>query len=142
MKKFLVLSCMFIFSFAFVSCGNNVEDTINSYMYGVQINFHVPDPTQPTTVPVGQGATFSVTVTKNGEHVDSSDVAVSTFKDSGIGNLRIWNDSGTIDIQSNKISKKYGEITDCKFGAVSGTGEFGLKATYKGNTVKVTFRTN
>ena len=79
---------------------------------------------------------------KNGKEVDPSDVTVSTFKDSTIGKLRIWNDGGTIDIKSDKITKKYGEITDCKVGAVSGTGQFGLTATYQGISIKETLSTN
>ena len=79
---------------------------------------------------------------KNGKEVDPSDVTISTFKSSGIGGLRIWNGSG-IDIQSNKtITRKYGEIIGCKFGAVSGSGEFGLRATYQGITIEESLSTN
>ena len=140
MKNILILACMVVLAFGFVSCGK--DGSGSSGVYTVQINFYVPDPTKPTTVPVGQGATFSVTATKNGEVVDPSDVTISTFKDSTIGDLKIWNDAGTIDIQSSKISKKYGEITGCKFGAVSGSGNFGFTATYKSATTDVTFSTN
>ncbi len=139
MKKILILVCMFVLSFGLMSCGGGGGGG-NSVM--LQINFFAPDPSQPTTVPVGQGATFSVTVTENGKQVDSSDVNLSTFKDSSIGLLRIWNDGGTIDIKDNKINTKYGEVIDCQFGAVSGTGKFGLTASYKGITTKVTFSTN
>ncbi|MBO7431616.1 MAG: hypothetical protein J6U02_01805 [Elusimicrobia bacterium] len=142
MKKILILVCVFIFSFGFISCGKNGGGGFSD-IYEVDIDFNgAPDPTKPTVVPVGQGVNFSVLLRKNGELVDSSDVSLSTFKASSVGNLRIWNDGGTIDFQGDKISKKYGEIADCKFGAVSGTGEFGLKATYKGTTATVTFSTN
>ena len=141
MKNILILACMVVLAFGFVSCGK--DGSGSSGVYTVQINFYVPDPTKPTTVPVGQGATFSVTATQNGKQIDSSDVTVSTFKDSTIETLRIWNDGGSIDIQSNEtITKKYGEITGCKIGAVSGTGSFGLNVTYKGVTDTVTFGTN
>jgi hypothetical protein len=140
MKKILILLSMFVLVFGFVSCSKDGNGG-GSGVYTVQINFFVPDPSQPTTVPVGEGARFSVTVTENGKPIDSDDVDVSTFKDSGIGNLRIWND-GEINIQGAKISKKYGEIKGCRFGAVSGSGNFGLTATYKGVTASVTFKTN
>lgn len=137
MKKNLILVCIFVLSFAFVSCGSSSGGGGNYDIYMVQINF----PGQEI-VPAGTGTIFSVTLRKNGKEVDSSDVTVSTFKDSGIGQLRIWNSGGSIDIQSDKITKKYGEITDCLFGAVSGTGKFGFTATYKGVTATVTFKTN
>ena len=81
-------------------------------------------------------------MTQNGKEVDPGEVTISTFKDSTVGNLRIWNDAGTIDIQGANISKKYSEVTGCKFGPVSGTGYFGLTATYKGFVDSVTFQTN
>lgn len=143
MKKILVFVGMFIFVFGLVSCGSSGGGGGISDIYEVDINFYgAPDPTKPTTVPVGQGVNFSVLLRKNGELVDSSDVSVSTFKNSSVGKLRIWNDSSTINIQGDSITKKYGEITGCKFGAVSGNGEFGLKATYKGTTATVTFNTD
>lgn len=135
MKKILFLVCMFVLSFGLMSCGKDGSGSSDIYM----VEIHYPG---QQVLPVGTGTSFSVTVIKNGEPIDSSNVSISTFKDSGVGNLRIWNDGGTIDFQGDKISKKYGEITDCKFGAVSGTGEFGLKATYKGTTATVTFSTN
>ena len=140
MKKILILVCMVVLSFGFVSCGKDGSGILDGYE--VQINFYAPNPEYPTTVPVGQGATFSVIARKNGEVVDPSDVNISTFKDSSIGNLRIWNDAGTIDIQSANISKKYGEITGCKIGAISGSGNFGFTATYKSATTDETFSTN
>ena len=140
MKKILILVCMVVLAFAFVSCSKDGGG--NSGMLTVKINFYVPDPEYPTTIPVGQGATFSVRVTQNGKEVDPGEVTISTFKDSTVGNLRIWNDAGTIDIQGANISKKYSEVTGCKFGPVSGTGSFGLTATYKGFVDSVTFQTN
>ena len=57
--------------------------------------------------------------------------------------MRIWNGS-SVDIQKDKITVKYGDVTDCQFGAVSvsESGKFGLTATYKDITDKITFRTN
>ncbi len=136
MKKILILAGMFVLSFGLISCGGGGGGG-NSYMYEVVLG--VPgDP----TCPAGEGRDFFVRLIKNGKDVDPKDVTVSTFKDSTIGKLRIWNDGGTIDIKSDKITKKYGEITDCHFGAVSGTGKFGLTATYQGTTTKVTLQTN
>jgi hypothetical protein len=135
MKKILILVCVFIFSFGFISCGKNGGG--NSYMYEVVLYI----PGNPVC-PVGDGRDFIVKLIKNGSEVDPSEVTVSTFKDSSVGNLRIWNDGGTIDIQGDKISKKYGEITGCKVGAVSGTGEFGLRATYQGITIEESLSTN
>ena len=131
---------MIVLAFAFVSCSKDGGG--NSGMLTVQINFYVPDPEYPTTIPVGEGATFSVTVTQNGKEVDPSAVTISTFKDSSIGQLRIWNDGGTINFQGDKITKQYSEVTDCKVGAVSGSEKFGLIATYKGYTAKITLSTN
>jgi hypothetical protein len=135
MKKILILVCMFVFSFGLMSCGGGGGG--NSYMYEVILEI----PGDPTC-PVGEGRDFIVKLIKNGKEVDPSDVTISTFKSSGIGNLRIWNGSG-IDIESNKtITRKYGEITGCKVGAVSGSGEFGLKATYQGITIEESLSTN
>lgn len=135
MKKILIFAGMFVLSFCLLSCGGGGGG--NSYMYEVILNI----PGDPIC-PVGEGRSFFVKLIKNGNEVDPSDVTISTFKDSGVGNLRIWNDGGTINIQSNSITEKYGEITGCKVGAVSGTGEFGLTATYQGVTMKVTLSTN
>jgi hypothetical protein len=141
MKKILILVCMFVLSFSFISCGKDGSGILDEYE--VQINFYAPNPEYPTIVPVGQGATFSIIARKNGEVVDPSDVTISTSKDSTIGNLRIWNDSGSVNIQSDStINKKYGEITGCKIGAMSGSGSFGFTATYKSATTDVTFSTN
>lgn len=135
MKKILILVGMFVLSFGLMSCGGGGGG--NSYMYEVVLG--VPgDP----ICPAGEGRDFFVRLIKNGKDVDPKDVTVSTFKDSTIGKLRIWNDGGTIDIKSDKITKKYGEITDCHFGAVSGTGKFGLTAAYQGTTTKITLQTN
>ncbi len=141
MKKILILVGMFVLAFGLASCGGGGGGG-NSNTLMVRINFFAPDPSQPTTVPVGQGADFSVTVTQNGKDLDSSDVNLSTFKDSSIGQIRIWNDGGTIDIKQDKINTKYGEVIGCKIGAVSGSGKFGLTASYKGVTTSVTFKTN
>ncbi len=135
MKKILIFVGMFVLAFSLVSCGGGGGG--NSYMYEVILDV-LGDP----TCPVGEGREFLVKLIKNGKEVDPSDVTVSTFKDSGIGQLRIWNDGGTIDIKSDKITKKYGEITGCKVGAVSGSGQFGLTATYQGITIKETLSTN
>ena len=135
MKKILIFVCMFVLAFGLVSCGGGGGG--NSYMYEVILDV-LGDP----TCPVGDGREFLVKLIKNGKEVDPSDVTVSTFKASSIGGLRIWNGSG-IDIQSNEtITRKYGEITGCKVGAVSGTGEFGLRATYQGITIEETLSTN
>ena len=138
MKKILILVCMVVFSFGLMSCGGGG----NSNTFAIQIHFFAPDLSKPTIVPVGEGATFSVTVTQNGKEVDPSAVTISTFKDSSIGQLRIWNDGGTINFHGDKITKQYSEVTDCKVGAVSGSGKFGLIATYKGYTAKITLSTN
>ena len=136
MKKILIFVGMFVLAFGLVSCGGGGGGG-NSYMYEVILDI----PGDPIC-PVGEGREFLVKLIKNGKEVDPSDVTVSTFKASGIGDLRIWNGSG-IDIQSNKtITRKYGEITGCKVGAVSGTGEFGLKVSYQGITVEETLSTN
>ena len=135
MKKILIFVGMFVLAFSLVSCGGGGGG--NSYMYEVILDV-LGDP----TCPVGEGREFLVKLIKNGKEVDPGDVTVSTFKASSIGGLRIWNGSG-IDIQSNKtITRKYGEITGCKVGAVSGTGEFGLTATYQGITITETLSTN
>ncbi|MBR3628155.1 MAG: hypothetical protein IKN42_04845 [Elusimicrobia bacterium] len=135
MKKILIFVGMFVLAFSLVSCGGGGGG--NSYMYEVILDV-LGDP----TCPVGEGREFLVKLIKNGKEVDPGDVTISTFKDSGIGQLRIWNDGGTIDIKSDKITKKYGEITGCKVGAVSGAGQFGLTATYQGITIKETLSTN
>ena len=135
MKKFFILVCMVVLSFGLTSCSKDGGG--NSYMY--EVGLYIPG---TPVCPVGEGREFIVKLIKNGSEVDPSDVTVSTFKDSSVGNLRIWNDGGTINIQSNNITKKYGEITGCKVGAVSGTGEFGLRATYQGITVEETLSTN
>jgi hypothetical protein len=135
MKKFLILVCIFVLSFGFMSCGKDGSGSSDNYALDLFILG------MPTCDP-GDGREFSVKLIKNGKEVDPGDVTVSTFKDSSIGQLRIWNDGGTIDIKSDKITKKYGEITDCHFGAVSGTGKFGLTAAYQGTTTKITLQTN
>ena len=134
MKKILIFVGMFVFAFGFVSCSKDSGGG-SSGNYMVQINIlGMP------TCSVGDGREFLVKLLKNGKEVDPSDVTVSTFKDSAIGNLKIWNDGGTINIQGSKITKKYGEITGCKIGVVSasGSGDFGLKATYKGISATAT----
>ena len=136
MKKILILLGMFVLSFGLMSCGGGGGGG-NSYMYEVILDYNGQEILSP-----GAGTCFLVKLIKNGKEVDPSEVTISTFKDSTIGKLRIWNDGGTIDIKSDKITKKYGEVTDCQFGAVSGTGKFGLTATYKDITDKITFRTN
>ena len=129
MKKILILVCMVVLVFGFVSCGKDGSGSSDNYAVQLFI------PGMPTCA-VGEGRSFSVKLIKNGTEVDPGDVTVSTFKDSSVGTLRIWDDAGTVDIQSSKISKKYSEITGCKVAALSGSGEFGLQATYKGNTFK------
>ena len=107
-------------------------------MYEVLLEYNGQEILSP-----GTGTWFLVKLIKNGKEVDPSVVTISTFKDSNVGNLRIWNGSG-IDIQSNEtITRKYGEIAGCQFGAMSasGSGKFGLIATYKDVTDKITFRT-
>ena len=129
MKKILIFVGMFVFAFGFVSCSKDSGGG-SSGNYMVQINIlGMP------TCSVGDGREFLVKLLKNGKEVDPKDVIISTFKDSTVGNLRIWKDGG-IDIQGDKITKKYSEIASCKVAALSGSGEFGLKATYKGITAK------
>lgn len=131
MKKILILVCIFVLSFGFMSCGKDGSGSSDNYALDLFI------PGMPTCDP-GEGREFSVKLIKNGKEVDPGDVTISAFKDSTVGNLRIWNDAGTIDYQGTGITKKYSEVTGCKVAALSGSGEFGLSATYKGITDKVT----
>ena len=131
MKKILIFVGMFVLAFSLVSCGGGGGG--NSYMYEVILDV-LGDPTWP----VGEGREFLVKLIKYGKEVDPGDVTISTFKDSTVGNLKIWNEAGTVDYQGTSITKKYSEVTGCKVAALSGSGEFGLSATYKGITDKVT----
>lgn len=131
MKKILVLVCMVVLAFGFVSCGKDGGGS--SYTYQVILDI----PGMPVCAP-GDGRNFIVRLIKSGVEVDPGDVTVSTFKDATVGDLKIWNDGGTINFQGSSITKKYGEVTGCKVAALSGSGNFGLKATYKGITDTVT----
>ena len=132
MKKILILVCMFALSFGLISCGGSGGGG-SSYTYQVILDI----PGMPVCDP-GDGRNFIARLIKNGNEVDPGDVTISTFKDSTVGNLRIWNEAGNIDYQGTSITKKYSEVTGCKVAALSGSGEFGLSATYKGITDKVT----
>ncbi len=137
MKKILILVCMFVFSFGLMSCGGGGGGG-NSDVYMVQINYNGQEILSPGTTTY-----FSVTLRKNGNEVDPSDVTMSTFKDSGVADLVIKKGSEVI-LQGASITAKYGDVTGCTFGVVnpSGSGHFGLKATYKGDTATITFKTN
>ena len=136
MKKILILVCMFVLSFGLMSCGGSGGGGGNSDVYMVQINYNGQEILSPGTTTY-----FSVTLRKNGNEVDPGDVTMSTFKDSGVGDLVIKKGSEVI-LQGASITAKYGDVTGCTFGTLSGSGNFGLKATYKGDTATITFRTN
>ena len=87
MKKILILVCMFVLSFGLMSCGGSGGGGENSGNYMVQINILG----MPTCI-AGEGREFLVKLIKNGKEVDASDVMVSTFKDSTVDNLKIYND--------------------------------------------------
>ena len=136
MKKILILVCVFVLSFGFMSCSKDSSGASDVYM--VQINYN-----EQIVLSPGTTTSFSVTLTKNGNEVDPGDVDMSTFKDSGVADLVIKRGSDTIRTGAS-ITAKYGDVTGCSFGVVnpSGSGHFGLKATYKGVTATITFKTD